>query len=52
VIGVAPAKVPEGATALRCEAVMDRAGRVVYVATQSDPDGLIEESVLRLALAR
>ncbi len=52
VLGVAPENVPEDATLFRYEVVVDRDGRVVYVATQSDPDGWIEESVVRRALAR
>jgi len=52
VVGVDPGTMPEDSTLFRFDAVVDGDGRVVYVGTQSDSGGWIEEAVVRRMLAR
>ena len=52
VLGVLPGTMPEDSTLFRFDAVLDRDRRVVYVGSQSDPEGRIEEALVRRMLSR
>lgn len=52
IVGVAPDRFPEGATLFACNVLVGRDGRVAYVGTAGDSDGILEEIVVRRLLAR